>query len=47
MKRYWFEFDFKIGDNKYPYALSLGCGVTALNYNDALYLLGEFFLLVR
>lgn len=35
MKRYWFEFNFNETD-KIPYGLSIGCGVTAFNYEDAI-----------
>lgn len=35
MKRFWFEFDFN--DSQYiPPGLRMGCGVTALDYNDAI-----------
>lgn len=37
MKRYWFEFD----DDNLPFGIKMGCGVTAHNYDDALYLLNE------
>lgn len=37
MHRYWFEFD----DNNLPYGIKIGCGVTAYNNEDALYLLKE------
>jgi hypothetical protein len=35
LKRYWFEFE----RNQIPDHLALGCGVTAYNYDDALYIL--------
>ena len=35
MNRYWFEFD----DNNLPDRINMGCGITAYNYEDALYLL--------
>jgi len=37
MNRYWFEFE----DGDFPNGIKLGCGVTAFNYDDALYLLNE------
>lgn len=40
MKRYWFEFDFE-NTSTIPYGTLMGCGVTAWDYNDAIYLLSE------
>jgi hypothetical protein len=37
--RYWFEFDFT--NENIPYGLSMGCGLTAYNHDDAISLLNE------
>ncbi|HEX2581552.1 MAG TPA: hypothetical protein VHL08_06195 [Dongiaceae bacterium] len=37
LKRYWFQFEAL----PRPTALNLGCGVTAFDYDDAIYLLCE------
>ena len=34
MKRYWFQFDIESSIN-YPAGIGFGCGVTALDYSDA------------
>ncbi len=39
LTRYWFEFDFD--DDVCCSGTSIGCGVTAHNYNDALFLLSQ------
>ncbi len=44
LHRYWLEFDIAPGDMEaYPSfaALTLGCGVTAFDYEDALVVLAE------
>jgi hypothetical protein len=44
MKRYWFEFE--IEKNKvfeYPVGINLGCGITAINYEDAIDILKTSF----
>ena len=40
MKRYWFEFNFSAED-KIPYGLPIGCGVTAFSYEDAIKIIRE------
>lgn len=43
LKKFWFKFDISAFDN-YPLGVSLGCGVTAFDYEDALMLLrGKVF----
>ena len=37
MKRYWFEFC----EGNLPFGVRIGCGVTAYNYDDALFLLSK------
>ena len=39
-RRYWFEFKLTVDGNHPPGVLS-GCGVTALDYNDAIFLLEQ------
>lgn len=39
LTRYWFEFDWREQDA--PAGMTLGCGVTAYSYEDALALLRE------
>ncbi len=39
MIRFWFEFDVNMDDNDIPAGISMGCGVTAHSYDDALILL--------
>lgn len=34
-RRYWFEFEFDPGDENVPVRLRHGCGVTAVDYDDA------------
>ena len=41
LKRFWFKFDISIEDSTAPFGLLIGCGVTALDYNDALRILDE------
>ena len=38
--RYWFEFQYS-HHSEVPIGLGLGCGVTAYNYDDAIFLLGK------
>jgi len=40
MKRFWFQFEF---DNQMtiPAGLSMGCGITALDYSDAIEILRQ------
>ena len=38
--RYWFEFEDAPFD-KYPPGISIGCGVAAFSYEDALYIIEE------
>jgi len=46
MKRYWFEFHFN-DDNKIPYGLLIGCGVTAFSYEDAIQIIQEKIFAVK
>ena len=41
MIRFWFEFNLKFGDKNIPPGTLMGCGITAYNYEDALFLLQE------
>lgn len=34
-RRYWFEFEIEIAFN-FPTGIAIGCGVTALSYDDAI-----------
>jgi len=38
--RYWFEFQYN-HYSELPYGLARGCGITAYNYEDALFLLSK------
>jgi hypothetical protein len=38
LRRFWFKFDFKLGDGSPP-GLLIGCGITAYNYEDAIEIL--------
>ena len=38
MHRYWFQFDLA-PDDRCPGGIHWGCGVTALDYNDAVHIL--------
>ncbi len=38
--RYWIEFDLSLND-PHPPGLLLGCGVTAYDYDDAMWLIRE------
>ena len=45
LKRYWFEFDFSTGDlRSYGYLPPYGCGITAYDYADALWIMRHFIL---
>ncbi|MEO3404270.1 hypothetical protein AAFN85_10225 [Mucilaginibacter sp. CAU 1740] len=37
--RYWFEFDLSVASKDIPPGISMGCGITAFNYDDALLIL--------
>jgi hypothetical protein len=39
MIRYWFEFEVELED--LPFGVKMGCGVTAYNSEDALYLISN------
>lgn len=41
MTRYWFAFDIKQGDENIAPGITIGCGVTAHNYDDALFLVQQ------
>jgi hypothetical protein len=40
LKRYWFEFE-RSSFSKLPPGIDLGCGITAYNYDDAIFLLNK------
>jgi len=40
MKRFWFEFEFD-DVTDYPFGVGYGCGVTAIDYDDAINLLKQ------
>ncbi|NVM61772.1 hypothetical protein FHW88_000048 [Mucilaginibacter sp. SG538B] len=39
LTRYWFEFDINVVDGDLPPGIAVGCGLTAVNYEDALFIL--------
>lgn len=40
LKRYWFEFDI-VNVFNFPPGIGIGCGVTAINYDDAIQIMEE------
>ena len=40
-KRFWFEFD---NTTEFPQCMGIGCGVTAIDYNDAIKLIEKSVL---
>ncbi|MBN8861712.1 MAG: hypothetical protein J0H29_25235 [Sphingobacteriales bacterium] len=40
LKRYWFEFDIE-NVFAFPPGIGLGCGVTAINYDDAIQIMDK------